>query len=135
MTKSAILRCIIVTPQNPVIDTEVVDVVFPAHDGLLGILPGHTPMLCNLGVGLLQYHDADEKKHYCMIEGGFGHVHDDVITILTNDAAAQGEITTAQAEEELLLAKTLPTHTQEEAEARAVALKRAQCLITLSKIE
>jgi len=135
MAKSAKLRCVILTPQKPVIDTEAVEVVFPAHDGLLGVLPGHAPLLCNLGVGLLQYHDANDKKHYCMIAGGFGHVHDDVVTILANDAAVRGEVTTAQAEEELLLAKTLPSHTPEETESRAAALKRAQCLIRLSKME
>ena len=131
--QSAILRCKIITPTAQIIDTQSFDVVLPAHDGLLGVLPGHAPLLCNLGIGLLRYRDSDKNRNAVYIEGGFGHIRDNEVTILTRRAFSAEEVTTAEAEEQLLQARTLPTSTIQEVQTRSRAIQRAKHLLTLAE--
>ena len=74
MAEIPILRCIVITPETQAVDAEAKDVMLPAHDGLLGVLPGHAPFLCKLGMGLLRYRDMKSQEHAVFIENGFGHV-------------------------------------------------------------
>ena len=41
----------VVTRERKIIDTEVDEVVLPASDGEIGVLPGHTPLLTTLKIG------------------------------------------------------------------------------------
>jgi len=107
--------------------------VLPAHDGLVGVLPGHAPMLCELGVGLLRYHDINGKEQILFVAGGFGHIRENEITILTNEAIPANEITEDQADNELQRAEDMPMTTIEEVEARNAAIEHANHLVALTK--
>lgn len=109
------------------------DVVLPIHDGLLGVLPGHAPLLCNLGTGLLTYHNKDMLRRTYYIEGGFGHIRDNEVVIMTDQAISSTDISEADAEERLLEARSMPMDTLEEVDARSAAMRQAQQLISLSK--
>ena len=41
----------VVTRERKIIDIEVDEVVLPASDGEIGVLPGHTPLLTTLKIG------------------------------------------------------------------------------------
>jgi len=127
------IRCAILTPQAPIVEESVFDIVLPAHDGLLGVLPGHAPMLCNLGAGLLTYHNKDMHRRTYYIEGGLGHIRDNEVTIMTSKAISSTEICQADAEEMLLEARIMPMSTLEEVEARRAAMQQAQHMVALSK--
>ena len=114
-------------------DVKVLDMVMPLHDGLCGILPGHAPMLCKLGIGLLRFHDSEKVNHLYYIEGGFGHVRDNEVTILTRQALGAESINELSAKEQLVDAQLLPMKTTEEVAARAAAICRAKHLVTLAK--
>ena len=45
-------HCELIDPKGKLLDQEVAAVVLPAHDGHLGILYNHMPMLCQLGLGM-----------------------------------------------------------------------------------
>ena len=81
----------IVTPDHSLVTDKVDEVVAPAADGYLGILPGHTPLLATLKVGELWYRIGQEK-HYLAIAGGFVEVLPDRVTVL---AQPHGGIITA----------------------------------------
>jgi len=127
------LRCMVVTPEAQVVDTEVMDIVLPAHDGLLGVWPGHAPLLCKLGRGLLRYHDLHHRAHYMFIEGGFGHVRHNEVSLLTRQAFTTRQITLGEAKEQLHKAESLPKTTIEEVQARTEAIQRAKYLINLTQ--
>ena len=134
MSDSSIkIRCKIVTPEGEVADVKVLDMVMPLQDGLCGILPGHAPMLCMLGQGLLRFHDSEKVNYVYYIEGGFGHVRDNEVTILTRQALRSDSISEISAKEQLIDALLLPMTTIEEVSARAAAICRAKHLITLAK--
>ena len=134
MAKKALyLHCTVVTPEAQVFDAEVTDVVLPAHDGLVGILLDHAPLLCNLGAGLLRYTDSNKHRHTIYIEDGFGHVCDNEVTILTRLALTPDDITGPQAGEQLQQAQSLPRTTLEEVETRTAAMQRAKHLLTMTQ--
>ena len=41
----------ILTPERPLADEEASEVNFPAVDGYMGVLPQHTPLVAELGIG------------------------------------------------------------------------------------
>jgi len=126
------IRCLVITPEAQVVDAEVLDVVIPAYDGLRGVYPGHACLLCLLGLGLLRYHDLQNRSHVVFIEGGFGHVCDNEVTILTRTALTADAVTTTEAREQLRQAEGQPTSTIEEVQARRAAIRRAKQLLTLT---
>lgn len=128
MPHSKVLRCIVITPRAQALDAEATDVVLPAHDGLVGVLPGHAPFLCKLGTGLLRYRDRQKHEHAVFLETGFGHICNNELWILTPNAITQNDIEAAEADEQLHQAQTLPTSTVEEVQVRRQALRRAQYL-------
>jgi F-type H+-transporting ATPase subunit epsilon len=128
------LKCVIVTPDAKVASENVYEIVLPAHDGLLGILPGHAPLLCKLGTGLLRYHNDMMEEKVFFIDGGFAHVREDEVMILTSRTVAKGGIATADAERQLRVAETMSMATLAEVEERARAIQRAKSLIALSRM-
>ena len=88
----------IVTPDRPLAIEEVDEVVVPASEGELGVLPGHTPLLASLKVGELWYRQGQEK-HYLLIAFGFAEVQPGRVTILAQGAEKADEIDLARAEQ------------------------------------
>ena len=128
------LRCVVVTPEAQVTDAEeVAEVILPAHDGLMGVLPGHAPMLCNLGAGLLRYRDEGGGEQVLFIDGGFGHIHQNEVTILTRQAIAKPDVNLDDVREELTRAEALPITSLPQRQTRTAAIHRAKQLIALAE--
>ena len=82
---SAALRCIVVTPEQTVLDTTAEFVALPLFDGEVGIAPLHSPMIGRLGYGELRIRSAGVVSRY-YVDGGFVQVLDNVVSVLTNRA-------------------------------------------------
>ena len=67
----------------------------PAETGEIGILPGHTPLVTLLGVGLVTY--SDGGRSLVAVRGGFAEISNDAVRILADEAAAKDAIDAAQA--------------------------------------
>jgi F-type H+-transporting ATPase subunit epsilon len=87
----------IVTPDRALVREEVDEVVVPAFDGYLGVLPGHTPLLATLKVGELWYRQGQEK-HYLAVAFGFLEVLPDHVTVLAQVSERPEEIDVQRAE-------------------------------------
>ena len=59
----------IVTPERHVLQETVESVEVPGKEGYLGILPGHAPLITELGIGLLSYHKGSETRFLTVING------------------------------------------------------------------
>ncbi len=104
MAKRKTLNLVVITPEQKVLEQAVESAVLPAHDGELGILPQRAPIVCELGIGQLRYRSESGSGRY-FVEGGFGQVLDNTVTVLTDRAIPVNEITAdtvAQAEKEAL---------------------------------
>ena len=85
------LHCSIVTPEKAFLETDAERVVVPAHDGEIGILPGHARLLAKLGTGICRV-IAGGTTHRLLIDGGFVQVAENRVTILTDMASTLDNI-------------------------------------------
>ena len=87
----------IVTPSRILVQEQVDELNIPGELGYLGILPGHTALLTNLGEGELMYRRGEQRR-YLAIFGGYMEVHDDHVTVLADIAERAEEIDRPRAE-------------------------------------
>jgi len=93
------IELIIVTPERQFLRERVVEVVMPGEAGELGILPGHAPLMTELGIGELTYRGAGSNPGGVLaIIQGFAEVLSDRVTVLAETAERAAEIDLARAE-------------------------------------
>ena len=46
--------CVVIGPSGKLLDCKTTSVVFPAHDGQVGVWYNHMPMFCKLGLGIVR---------------------------------------------------------------------------------
>ena len=93
------IELIIVTPERQFLHESVVEVVMPGAEGELGVLPGHAPLMTELGIGELNYRGAGANPSGVLaIIQGFAEVLGDRVTILAETAERAAEIDLARAE-------------------------------------
>jgi len=87
----------IVAPSRQVVRSERVDeVIAPGSEGEFGVLPGHTPFLATLKVGMLSYREGTEW-HHLAVEWGYAEVGPDRIVILAEGADRAADIDLSEA--------------------------------------
>jgi F-type H+-transporting ATPase subunit epsilon len=87
----------IVAPSRQVVRSERVDeVIAPGSEGEFGVLPGHTPFLTTLKVGMLSYREGTEW-HHLAVEWGYAEVGPDRVVILAEGADRAAEIDISEA--------------------------------------
>jgi len=78
----------------------VVEVTVPGLDGQLGILPGHAPLMTELGIGELSYRTSTSSQPVVLaVISGFAEVLPERVTVLAETAERAEEIDLARAEE------------------------------------
>jgi F-type H+-transporting ATPase subunit epsilon len=81
----------VATPERMLVREQVTEVQLPGKDGYMGILPGHAPLLSQMGIGYLSYM-AGGKKRYLSVHGGFVEVLSDHVRVLAELAERADEI-------------------------------------------
>jgi len=90
----------VVTPERLLVREEVTAVQLPAKNGYLGILPGHAPLLAELGTGFM-YFEAGGRRWYLAVHEGFLEVLADRVRVLANAAERAEEIDVARAQADM----------------------------------
>ena len=91
------IRLELVTPERLLLSEEVDEVVAPGYEGEFGVLPGHTPFLAILNIGLLWYRKESTVKKI-VLGGGFAEVTHDRVVVLADTAERVDEIDLARAQ-------------------------------------
>jgi F-type H+-transporting ATPase subunit epsilon len=93
------IELVVVTPERQLLREKVVEVTLPAASGELGVLPGHAPLMTELGIGELSYRSSasGEQPGIAIIQG-FAEVLGDRVTVLAETAERAAEIDLARAE-------------------------------------
>ena len=86
----------VATPERQLVRERVSEVELPAKNGYMGILPGHAPLLGELGIGHLTYL-AGRKRWYLSVHSGFIEVLDDHVRVLADSAERAEEINVERA--------------------------------------
>jgi F-type H+-transporting ATPase subunit epsilon len=119
----------VVTPQRHVLDENVQSVEMPGKDGYLGILPGHAPLLTELGIGILTYHKGAEIRRLT-IANGYAEVLPDRVIVLAEVSERSEEIDVARTQAardraQAELAKASSGSTEVDWQQASLALQRA----------
>jgi len=124
----------IATPERQLVREQVSEVELPGKDGYMGILPGHAPLLGELGIGHLTYMSGTRRRMLA-VHGGFLEVLDDHVRVLAEAAEKAEDIDAERARAALRRAREQvmnPAAGTDTGEAIA-ALDRAQARIDVAE--
>ena len=79
------MRVVVISPEQSVFDGEADQVVAPAFDGEVGILPRHAPFMTLLGKGVLSVRRGNGSSRF-EVAGGFLQVLNDVVRVVAGSA-------------------------------------------------
>jgi F-type H+-transporting ATPase subunit epsilon len=96
----------IVTPEKQLFSGPVDSVTVPSNVGYLGILPGHAPLLAELGIGEVRFKSGD-RTDYLFCSWGFVEVLPDRVVLLAQTAELASDIDIKRAEEAKMRAEKL----------------------------
>jgi F-type H+-transporting ATPase subunit epsilon len=87
----------VATPERLVFLEAATEAQIPCKDGYIGVLPGHAPLLSELGIGYASY-VAGGRKFYFALHGGFVEVLPDKVRLLAETLEKAEEIDVKRAE-------------------------------------
>ena len=125
----------VATPERLMLREHAVEAQIPEASGYIGVLPGHAPLLGQLGIGELKYTLADGTKKDLVVIGGYVEINSDHVHVLAERAEEISEIDLARAERALKRANERLLHPVGDVDrGRALnALKRAEARIEIAK--
>jgi F-type H+-transporting ATPase subunit epsilon len=85
-------QCVLVTPEQQLLDESIVQAIVPAHDGLVGILTDRAPLLVKLATGPLRIDLSNGQRRYYFVDGGVAQMKDNHLTILSPEATPASEV-------------------------------------------
>jgi F-type H+-transporting ATPase subunit epsilon len=120
----------IATPDRLLVREQVEEAEIPLTNGYIGVLPGHSPLLGELGTGDLAYSSEGRRRHMA-VTGGWVEVLGENVRVLADRAEKADEIDLARAEEARKRALDRLSRPPADLDvARAMnALKRAQARV------
>ena len=126
-------QCIVVTPEQQVLDESIIQAIVPAHDGKVGVLTDRAPLLVKLGVGEMRIDLPGGQKRTFYVEGGVAQMKDNKLTILTTEATPASQINLESARAELAEAQARKITAEPGSfEQRQKAMDRARSRIEMA---
>ena len=124
----------IVTPEKLVVKDEAEEAQIPGKNGYLGILPGHAPLISELGVGEITYRKGGTTTHLS-VAWGFAEVLPDKLTILAEVAerAEEIDVTRAQKARDRAEEQLKSANPETDFESAKDALQRAQTRLKVAE--
>lgn len=114
-------RCTVLTPERVAFEGQVEGAFLPAHDGEIGILPGHADFLGMLGQGAARLKVAGADR-ILALNGGYLRVSGGALTVLAEEAQPKEALSRDEAEQALQAALAERPRTPAEADARDARL-------------
>lgn len=124
----------IVTPEKLVVRDSAEEAHIPGKNGYIGVLPGHAPLITELGSGEISYRAGGQMQRFSLA-WGFAEVLPDRVTVLAETVERADEIDVPRAQQSLDRAqKALQAAQNEEDYATANAkIQRAQARLEVAQ--
>ena len=90
----------IVTPEKLIVRDTAEEAQIPGRNGYIGVLPGHAPLITELGAGEISYRSGG-NSHRFSLAWGFAEVLPDRVTVLAETVERAEEIDVTRAQESL----------------------------------
>lgn len=117
----------IVTPERHLLHSTVQWVEIPGKEGYLGVLPGHAPLITELGIGVLNYRSGSDTRFLTIVDG-YAEVLPDRVIVLAEVSEKAEEINVERSREAAERAKAEMARTStgdKDWERASLALQRA----------
>lgn len=99
------LQLNLITPQKQLLNAVAVEfVALPALEGELGVLPGHIPMIVQLGYGSLRYKQDGKEEEFAVL-GGFAEILHESVNVFAEGAGLADEIDEEEEKQKIKRAK------------------------------
>ena len=105
----------IVTPEKLVVKDNAEEAQIPATTGYIGVLPGHAPLITELGAGEISYRSGGQVHRFATA-WGFAEVLPDKVTVLAETVERADEIDVARAKQDFTQAEDALKQAQSEEE-------------------
>ena len=124
----------IVTPEKLVVRDTAEEIQIPGRNGYLGVLPGHAPLITELGAGEISYR-ANGQLHRFSMAWGFAEVLPDRVTVLAETVEPAEEIDVPRAQQSLANAEDLLKKAQSESEFALATdkIRRAEARLDVAR--
>jgi len=128
------IQLVIVTPERQILKETVAELSMPGADGYLGVLPGHAPLITELGVGELTYRTTGGQAGLLAVIRGFAEVLPDRVSVLAETAEFAGDIDLARAEAALKRAQQRMAQGGENIDWDRATLSLARALVRIQVV-
>lgn len=128
------LQLVIVTPVRQLLSESVVEAQLPGADGYLGILPGHAPLITELGIGELTYRTGSGQSGLLVVIRGFAEVLPDRVSVLAEMAERAEDIDVKRAQEALKRAQERIAQGGENIDWDRASLALARALVRIQVV-
>jgi F-type H+-transporting ATPase subunit epsilon len=124
----------IVTPEKLVVRDSASEAQIPGRNGYLGVLPGHAPLITELGAGEISYR-ADGQLHRFSMAWGFAEILPDRVTVMAETVEPAEEIDISRAQQSLVKAEELlkTAQSEEDFAAATAKIQRAEARIDVAQ--
>ena len=124
----------IVTPDKLVVRDNAEEAQIPGRNGYIGVLPGHAPLITELGAGQISYRSKGQLYRFSMA-WGFAEILPDKVTVLAETVERADEIEVSRAEQSLHKAEDLmkSAQTEEDFSVAMSKIRRAEARIEVAQ--
>ncbi len=107
---------------------EVYEILLPTMDGVIGVMPGHMPLISVATTGVVSIRrnasDRDDMMDHFAISGGVVEVENNILRVLVDEADHADEINEQEVQKAFELAQKLKSEAKDQ-----VSLEHAQSLM------
>ena len=114
----------LVSPTRLLMSIPVSMVVVPGVEGDIGVLPGHSPLICSVRPGVIKVTEDDKVSDEIFVAGGFCEVSPDRCTVLAEEAVPVGDIDSTEASDRLASAEQALADADDAGKDKAEAERR-----------
>ena len=75
----------VITPRRLLAEADVEEASIPSLDGLIGVRPGHRPLMVVLGRGTLTYRQGGSEESF-EVAGGYAEILSDQVLVFTESS-------------------------------------------------
>jgi len=95
-----VIKCSILTPEKLIYEGEVGFAVIQAHNGEIGFLYGHSPLISKLGIGEIRLNNP-KGVDYVMVEGGVVELKSNNLIVLAEKALKKSDFTADEVKDKI----------------------------------
>jgi F-type H+-transporting ATPase subunit epsilon len=118
------IKCDIVSQDRMVFSGDAEMVILPGSEGVMGILPNHSPVLTTFNFGIITV-VTKKDRNYFTVAGGIAEVQPDLITVLADAAENVEELDESRAEKAKERAESILKESRPEDDSELDALRNA----------